>query len=249
MILSSVLLTVMIVTTGLANDVLKNEIASSEFTAAKNLMKSIDSEMNVLMFKPGASTVIKNSFAYSSLGYSEKGQEMNITFTGKEPIRVKLNEFNIETKPGVGGSFDYTLQGSDSLLLPSYLGTLGRIYISKPYNWRVSLDYQRAIYTNTGVSDHFNGTTITSYNTVEVYVAEMNFGTFEYTGSSILILRNEGIETSTFSLPKGDWTLTVSTNASGTSNVKLSDMGGNPTFPTLVKCHKINLTVSSLGGS
>jgi hypothetical protein len=247
MILSSVLLTIMIVTTGLANDVLRNELVSSEFISSKNLMKSIDSELNVLMYKPGGSTVIKNSFAYSSLGYTKTGKEMNVTFSGKDPFQVKLNYFNIESMPGVGGSFDYTLQGSDSLLLPSYMGNLGRIYISKPYNWRVSLDYNRASYTNTGISNLYNGIEIVPYNTFDVYVAEMSFDTFEYTGSSILVLKNNKIDTTTFSL-SGNWKLTVTTDY-GSIQKSLQDLGGDISLPTLIKFHKINLVINSLGGA
>jgi hypothetical protein len=247
MILSSVLLTIMIVTTGFANDLLRNELVSSEFTSSKNLMKSIASELNVLMFKPGGSTVIKNSFAYSSLGYTKTGREMNVTFSGKDPFKVELNYFNIESMPGVGGSFDYTLQGSDSLLLPSYMGNLGRIYISKPYNWRISLDYNRAIYTNTGKSNFYNGIEIVPYNTFDVYVAEMNFDTFEYTGSSLLILKNNKIDTTTFSL-NGNWNLTIKTD-DGIIQKSLLDLGGDITLPTLIKFHKIYLVINSLGGA
>jgi hypothetical protein len=247
MILSSVLLTIMIVTTGLANDVLKSELVSSEFTSSKNLMKSIESELNVLMYKPGGSTVIKNSFAYSALGYTKTGKEMDVTFSGKDPFKVKINYFNIESMPGVGGSFDYTLQGSDEFLLPSYLGNLGRIYISKPYNWRVSLDYNRAIYANTGKSNLYNGVEIVPYNTFEVYVAEMNFDSFEYTGSSLLVLKNNKIDTTTFSL-NGNWKLTVKTDY-GSIEKSLEDLGGDINLPTLIKFHKINLVINSLGGA
>jgi len=247
MILSSVLLTIMIVTTGFANDILRNELVASEFISSKNLMKSIDSELNVLMYKPGGSTVIKNSFAYSSLGYTKTGKEMNVTFSGKNPFKVKLNYFNIESMPGVGGSFDYTLQGSDSLLLPSYMGNLGRIYISKPYNWRVSLDYNRVVYTNTGVSSLYNGIEIVPYNTFDVYVAEMNFDNFEYSGSSILVLKNNKIDTTTFSL-NGNWKLTVSTDFGGIEKT-LEELGGDISLPTLIKFHKINLVINSLGGA
>ena len=247
MILSSVLLTIMIVTTGFANDVLRTELVSSEFTSSKNLMKSINSELNVLMYKPGGSTVIKNSFAYSSLGYTKTGKEMNVTFSGKNPFKVELNYFNIESMPGVGGSFDYTLQGSDSLLLPNYAGDIGRIYISKPYNWRVSLDYKRAIYTNTGLSNLYNGVEIVPYNTFDVYVAQMNFDSFEYTGSSLLVLKNNKIDTTTFSL-NGNWKLKVSTD-NGTIEKSLEDLGGYISLPTLIKFHKVYLVINSLGGA
>lgn len=247
MILSSILLTVMVVTTSLANDILKNEIVSAEFGSAKNLMKTIDSEMNSILFNPGSTSAIKNSFAYSAPGYTKTGRVMNITFTGKTSIPIQLNYFNIESMPGVGGSFDYTLQGSDSLIMPSYEGTIGRIYISKPYNWRVSLDYKRALYTFTGIIDYFNGTQITKWNTVEVFVVEMDFPKFEYTGSSILILKNERILSSTFSLT-GNWSLTVSTVEDGSSNVSISEIGGNPANPSLIKFHKIYVSISSMGG-
>jgi hypothetical protein len=248
MILTSILLIIMIVTTGIATAVLQNELVSSEFDSSKNLMKSVESELNILMYKPGGSTAIKNSYTYSSLGYTKTQKVMNVTFSGKDPFHVKLNYFNIESMPGVGGSFNYTLQGSDDLIIPSYLGDVGRIYISKPYNWRVSLDYDRALYTNTGISKLYNGTDIAQYNTFDVYVAEMNFDTFEYTGSSLMVLKNKSIDTTTFSL-SGDWKLKVTIPNSESKEMSLTEMGGDPAYPTLIKFHKINLIINSIRGA
>jgi hypothetical protein len=248
-ILSTTLLTVMIITTGVATDILRNQMASNEFDSAKSLIKSISSEIDALIYKSEATSVIKTSFFYTAPGYTETGKIMNVSFTGHgETFHVEENTFNIESIQGVGGSIDYTLQGSDLTAVPSYLGSFGRIYISKPYNWRVALDYNRAQYTYAGVANLFNGATTTPYNIVEITVLELSFTQFDTSDSSIIILRNDGVDTSTFTLT-GDWDMTVTTPDEGSYVKSLTDMGGNPSYPTQVQFNKVNLNVHVMGGS
>ena len=248
-ILSTTLLTVMIITTGVATDILRNQMASNEFDSAKNLIKSISSEIDSLIYKSEASSVIKTSFFYTAPGYTETGKIMNVSFTGHgETFHVEENTFNIESIQGVGGSTDYTLEGSDVTAIPGYLGSFGRIYISKPYNWRVALDYNRAQYTYAGVANLFNGVTTTPYNIVEVTVLELSFTQFDTSDTAVIILRNDGVETNTFTLT-GNWDMTVTTPDDGSYVVSLADMGGNVSHPTQVQFNKVNMNIHVMGGS
>ncbi len=254
-ILSTTLLTVMIITTGVATDILRNQMAANEFDCAKSLMKSISTEIDTLIYNSDASSVIKASFFYTAPGYTETGKIMNVSFTGyNETFHIEENTFNIESIQGVGGNTDYTLQGSDLTAVPNYLNSFGRIYISKPYNWRTALDYSRAQYTYAGVANLFNGSKPTSYNIVEVTVLEMNFTQFDTSDSSIIILHNDGVDTRVFTLTD-NWNMTVTTRDGGSTIVSLADMGGkkDPStgkyYPTQLQFNKVNLNVHVMGGS
>jgi hypothetical protein len=244
-ILSTTLLTTMLVVTGLTNDILRNQMASTEFDSAKNLMKSIDSEINSLIFKPGASAVIKTSFAYTTPGYTKTGTKMNVTFSGGQSIpktSIDINNLNLETIQGVGGAFDYTLQGNNSLIVPGYIGSFGRIYISKPYNWRVSLDYNRVQYTYSGIEYLFDGTTTKQYNVIEFVVLEMNFTQFDISDNSMIILKNESIETHAYTF-NNNWAMTVTTpNAS--SQFTLASIKVQNNLPTKVEFSIVHLTAT-----
>lgn len=238
-ILGSVLLAIMVVTSQMANDILTNQIAAAEFDSAKDVMVSVESEISKIMFKTGSSSVIKTSF-YSSTapGFTRTGEYMNVTFSGGESFQVRVNFFNIECRPGVGGVFDYNLKGSDSLLVSLYNGSLGRVRVTKPFNWRVSLDYERVTYLYEGVIYLFNGTDEVPTNRVELTAVEIDFEDFEVGETSLIILKNEGIITETFTLT-GNWSLTVSSRGRESSPLYLTDMGGDPTYPTQISFHRV----------
>ncbi|MBS7631389.1 hypothetical protein KEJ47_07440 [Candidatus Bathyarchaeota archaeon] len=242
-ILGSVLLAIMVVTSNMANDILTNQIASSEFDSAKDVMLAVESEIGNIRFKPGSTSVIKTSF-YSSTapGFTRTGENMNVTFSGKDPIQVKVNYFNIECRPGAGGIFDYNLKGGDSLLVPAFNSSLGRVRITKPYNWRVSLDYERVSYLYGGIIHLFNGTGEVPINRVEVAAIEIEFENFEVGERSLIILKNEGIITDSFILT-GNWSLTVSSRGQESSPLYLTDIGGDPTYPTQLNFHKVLISI------
>ncbi len=251
-ILCTTLLTIMLVGTRVANDVLRNQMAATEFDSSKRLLASINSEIGTLIYKPGASANIKCGFSYTAPGYTLTGGTMGITFsngTDSEEFNVDVNTLNMETIPGVGGRFDYTFQGSDSLIVPSYSNSFGRIYISKPLNWRAALDYERAQYTYSGTSKLFDGSTLRTYNIVEVTVLEMEFGEFETTDNPIITLQNTDVSTSTFTL-ENSWTMTV-TGTNGNLQKTLADISlnqANPNNPTFFEFSVVHLKVTVLGG-
>jgi hypothetical protein len=248
-ILSTTLLIVMIVTTGVANDLLRNQMASTEFESAKNLIKSIATEVDSIIYHSEASAVIKASFLYTSPSYTKTGKIMNVSFTNyAQTFNIHENTMNLETIPGVNGQINYILQGSSSSFVPNYLSSFGRIYISKPFNWRVSLDYNRAQYAYSGVSNLFDGSHTTPYNIVEITVVEMGFTQFDTSDNAIIILKNEGINTSTFTLT-GNWKMTVTTRDSGSKQISLTEMGGNAAYPTQIQFNKINLNIHVMGAS
>ena len=230
----------------MANDILSNQIAASEFNTAKNIMITVDSEIDKLIFKVGASSAIKTSFFNTAPGFTRKGQNMNITFEGRPPYTVGVNSFNIEARPGIGGIFDYDIKGDGALLNPTYNGSFGRVHVSKPMNWRVSLDYERAFYVSTGVSSIFNGTHYVYMNNVDVTALYLEFGEFQVETNSMILIKNDHVDTSTFTLT-GNWSLTVSSRGRSSPTVRLSEMGGNPSYNTIVTFYKVYMIIDVMG--
>lgn len=248
-ILSSVLLSIMITASFLSNDILSMQIAASEFKTAENIMVTIDSEINKILFKQGASSVIKTSFSTTAPGFVLTGETMNVTIEDSVQnyqYAVELNTFKIEGRQSITGSFEYDLQGGSSLLVSPYNGTIGRIHISKPRNMRVALDYARILHTFTGIVNLYNGSHYIPHNTLELTCVALSFGAFSQTGNSIILIQNEIIVPETFKL-EGNCNVTVSTSG-GTETVYLSDFGGDPAYPTVVNFHRIYIKISVLEG-
>ncbi len=252
-ILSSVLLSIMISASFLSKDILATQLAASEFKTAENIMVTIDSEINKLLFKQGTSSTIKTSFSTAAPGFVLTGETMDVTIEGLDEglekeyaYAVELNTFKIEGRQSITGSFEYDLIGGPSLLVSPYNGTLGRIHISKPRNMRVSLDYARVRYTFTGIVNLFNGSHYVPHNTLELTCAVLSFGTFNAGGNSIILIQNERFTPETFKL-EGNCNVTVSTSG-GTETVHLSDIGGNSTYPTVVNFYRIYIKISVLEG-
>ena len=252
-ILSSVLLSIMISASFLSKDILATQLAASEFKIAENIMVTIDSEINKLLFKQGTSSVIKTSFSTAAPGFVLTGETMNVTIEGLDEglekeyqYATELNTFKIEGRQSITGSFEYDLGGGPSLLVSPYNGNLGRIHISKPRNLRVSLDYARVRYTFTGIINLFNGSHYVPHNTLELTCVALSFGAFNVMGNSIILIQNEKIMPETFEL-EGNCNITVST-LGGSETVHLSDIGGDPTYPTVVNYHRIYIKISVMEG-
>jgi hypothetical protein len=233
----------MIVASYLSNDVLNTQMAASEFKTAQNLVISIESEIHKLIFKSGSSTVIKTSFARTAPGYTRSGKNMSVAFSGTptKNFLVGLNFLNMEGQQEIGGSFIYDILGDTSMIVTPYNGSLGRVHVSKPRNWRVSLDYERALYSYTGRVNLYGALT----NTIEVTVVILDLGEFDVTDNSIIIIQNEGIETETF-IRTGNFSLTVSPpSGEGTpKTVYLTDMGGDPLYGSRVNFHRVYIKIS-----
>jgi len=248
MILSSVLLSIMIRTTILANNMLNMQIAASEFQSAENLAITIESEINNLLYKPGSSKVIKTSFSATAPGYTETGETMNVTIGDLEPYSSDVNILNIEGRQFITGAPDYDLKGDSSLLLLPYKGSLGRIHVSKPHNMRVSLDYERVLCTFTGIVNMTNPDTAVycPYNIIELTSVILTFGEFDAGDNAIILIQNETVEPEINHLT-GNFSITVSTQE-GSDSTHLTDLGGNPAFDTQVIFQRVYIKISVLGG-
>lgn len=245
-ILSSVLLTIILVASYISKDILYMQVSASEFENAENLMISVDSAVNSLIFKPGSATVIKASFSNTAPGWITMGNVINITIGYMEPKIVNEGVFKIDGRQTIGGAFDYDLRGGPYLIVSPYNGSIGRIHVSRPRNLRVSLDYSRVLRTFTGMVKLYNGTDYSLHNTLEITAIEMSFGVFEVTSNSVIVIQNKGVNTETVKL-EGDFIVTVKAGGE-TDSFTLSSIGGDPAYPTIVNYHKILMLISVFEG-
>jgi len=254
-LLTGVLLAIMITATFVSNDILNAQMVESEFENAKNLVRTLDGEVEDLLFKPGSSSVIQTSFTNIFPGYNCSGEDLSIVVEEHNPSQVIINEsieMNSLTLTGrrtIGGVYDYDLKGSSTLLAPLYNGSLGRIHISKPSKLQVSLDYTRVLYALTGKVYLINNQTgnYTLHNTMELVCVELDFGEFSSSENSVIMVQNIRGETPIAQDLDGDFTVTVSTSNRSTS-ASLSELGGDPSIPTVLNLYQVTIRISVLEG-
>jgi hypothetical protein len=230
-------------------------MVESEFETSKNLIRTIDCEIEDLLFKPGSSSVIQASFTNILPGYNKSGQELTILVEDGDPSQIRLNEsiqMNTLTFTGrrtIGGVYDYDLQGGSYLLSPLSNSSLGRICVSKPDKLQVTLDYNRVQYSLTGKIFLINNQTgeYTLHNTVELVCVEIDFGDFSSDESSVIMIQNSRREEPITIDLEGNFTITVETS-SRSESVSLSEIGGDPYIPTVLNLYQISIDISVLGG-
>jgi len=252
-LLTAVLLAIMITATFVSNDILNAQMVESEFETAKNLVMTLDSEIEGLLFKPGSSSVLQTSFTNILPGYSRSGEELSILVENASQVyineSIEINSLAFTGRRTVGGVYDYDLQGGAYLLAPLYNGSMGRIHVSKPSKLQVSLDYNRVLYALTGKVNLISNETdeYSPHNTVELVCVELEFGEFSSSDSSVIMIQNELSESPISRDLGGDFTITVTT-PSGSDSISLSEMGGDPSIPTVLNLYKISIEVSVLEG-
>lgn len=251
--LTAVLLAIMITATFVSNDILNAQMVESEFETAKNLVSTMNSEIEGLLFKPGSSSVIQTSFTNILPGYSCSGKELRIVVEDSSQVRINesimMSRLALTGRRTIGGVYDYDLQGGAYLLAPLYNGSMGRIHVSKPSKLQVSLDYNRVLYALTGKVNLINNQTgeYSPHNTVELVCVELEFGGFSSSDISVIMIQNEGSELPIARDLEGNFTITVSTPSGGES-ISLSEMGGDPSIPTVMNLYQIDIEISVLEG-
>jgi len=248
-ILASALLVVMLIASFVANDALSIQMSSSEFKAAEGLAITIEREINKIMFRQASSAAIKVTFSTTAPGYLRTGQNMTVSFSGgiTKNYTIPLNRFIIEGRQEIGGAFEYDVLGDSSLLVTPYNGSFGRVHVSKPLQYRASLDFERVQYAYTGDASIFNGTQYVKVNTLEVTAIVLDFGSFRPSGNSLILVQNSQVLSDSFDMPSGNFSLTVGIGG-GSEQIYLSAMGGDSRYPTLVRFHRVTIRISVVEG-
>ena len=251
--LTAVLLVILTTATFVSNDILNAQMVESEFENAKNLIRTIDNEIEELLFKPGSSSVIQASFTNILPGYSQSDQDLTILVEDQTQTyineSIKLNKFTFTGRKIFGGEYNYNLKGGQYLLAPINNGSLGRIYFSKPDKLQVSLEYNRVLYSLTGKVFFINNQTgnYTLHNTMELVCVELEFGEFSSADNSIIVIENKKGELPISKDLEGDFNISVTT-PSENSTISLSEIGGDPSLPTVLTLYQIKIKISVLGG-
>lgn len=254
--LSSVLLSIMFAATYFSKDILDAQMMESEFENAKNIVITVDNEVDTLLFKPGSSSILKTSMKNIIPGYTKTGEEMVLTIAETEPYLVRINKsvdmnvFDFNGRRVVSGVYDYNIKGTNALITTIHNGTFGRIHISQPTKLQVSLDYHRILYSYTGKVYLISNQTgdYCLHNTVEIICVQMDFNDFSSSDNSVIIIENSGMETPVIQDIEGNFTVTVST-PTNSKTLYLSEIGGDPSLPSVVAVHTVVIRISVLEGA
>jgi hypothetical protein len=254
-ILTSVLLSIMVATSFVSRDLLNAQIAESEFETAKNLILAVDDEIESLLFKPGSSSVIKTSFTSVLPGYEKTGEYTILEIAESEPYNlrvntsVEVNSFQFTGSRIIGGNYNYDLRGSSTLFTSMHNGSFGRIHIGEPKKLQLSLDYNRILYTMSGKVYLINNQTgvFGLHNTLELVCIKLEFGEFASANYPLIIIQNIQAQTPITRDLEGNFTITVRT-PDETEVIYFSDIGGDPSLPTVVNVHHIAIKIDVLEG-
>jgi|GEM_PF-4720282 len=247
-LLSSFLLTLMLIASYLSSDLLNLQIAQSELKSAEGLMETIDENIEDLLHSPGCSLVFRTSLSKAMPSFAPGGT-LNLTIEdagGYRNYSYEMKIIRIEGGRGLSGSFEYDVKGGVRLLVSPRDGYLGRIRVSKPLHVAITLDYNRVLYIYTGITKLYNGSDYIPHNTVELILIQLKTGEFKPGNKLVILIENEYIHTETLLL-SGDVEIHVSTEE-GYESIKLSEMGGNPIYDTLLILRVVEMRISITGG-
>ena len=246
----------MFAATVFSKDILDAQVMESEFENAKNIVIMVDNEIETLLFKPSSSSILKTSMKNVVPGYTKTGEEMVITIAETDPYSVKINKsidlstFDFNGRRVVSGIYDYNLKGTDSLITTIHNSSFGRIHISQPTSLQVSVDYHRVLYSYTGKIYLINNQTgdYGLHNTIEIICVKMDFSNFVSGDNSVIIIENTGMDSPVVQDLNGNFTITV-TIPGDTETLYLSEIGGDPSLPSVVAVHTATIRIAVLEGA
>ena len=247
-LLSSFLLSLMLIASYLSSDLLNLQIAQSELKSAEGLLETIDENVEGLLHSPGSSLVFRTSLSKAMPSFADGGI-LNITIRDAEGFHnysYPMKIIRIEGGRGLSGTYEYDVRGGGDLLVSPSDGYIGRIHVSKPLHVLITLDYNRVLYIYTGIVKLYNGSDYVPHNTVELILVQLRTGEFKPGNKLVILIENMGVETQSLLL-SGDVEVTVSSE-DGHESIRLSEMGGNPAYSTLLILRVVEMRVSITGG-
>ena len=247
-LLSSFLLSLMLIASYLSSDLLNLQIAQSELKSAEGLLETIDENIEGLLHSPGSSLVFRTSLSKVMPSFADGGI-LNLTIRGADSCynySYEMKIIRIEGGRGLSGTYEYDVRGGGDPLVSPGDGYIGRIHVSKPLHVLITLDYIRVLYIYTGVIKLYNGSDYIPHNTVELIVVQLKMGEFKPGNKLVILIENMGVETQSLLL-SGDVEVRVSSE-DGHESIRLSEMGGNPAYSTLLILRVVEMRVSITGG-
>ena len=247
-ILTSVMLVIVLTTSFFANSLLNTQIERSQFDQAKNVILTLDEIVKKVTFKPQSSGYVRSSF-WTTIPYLEEtGETLQILVDQTPVLDIPVNIVKIQGGSRVSVAVPENLTGSESVLLTSVSDSLGRAHVYQSNGAWIALDYSRIRCINSGTSEFFNGTDYEICNFVEITLIKITFGILEFQEKASITATNIGVEANQTKF-YNNFTISVEkSDIEEPETICLSDLGGNPDYPTLINFVVVGVETSILGG-
>ena len=254
LILFSVMFTLVVTASSVANETVNAQVENAEFEQAKNVLLSLDKLVKIVMYKPDSSGYVKTSF-FTVLPYLVQPQR-NLTVEIYDDLllhnltrSVPATQIKIKGGPRTGVGLDVDLVGQGSLILTQTSDSIGRVHVYQSQGAWISLDYLRVTCINTGTTQYYNSTTSAyeTYNCVEVTLVNLVFKEIQLQENSHFIVGCKGVEAAQFKqIPPGrNFHVKVRSGLNGASET----LTLNSSYKSLVTLSVFDLELSALEGA
>jgi len=245
-ILTSVLCIIVFTASQVASDAINAKIENAQFDQAKNVMLALDKLIKNLIYKPESSGYVKTSFWTVQPYFTETEGKLEVWIGGEKELEVPVNIVKIKGGPRTSVAMEQNLIGDESLLLTNISDSLGRVRIYQSAGAWITLDYSRVrcIYTGAFKDLKENKT----YNRIEITVIDVTFGTFEVQEQASYTVKTIGLVPIQWTIVASDFTIRVQKSGAEPEARTLTQLGGNPSNPTLINLVVINIKISLEGG-
>jgi len=245
-ILTSIMIIIILSASFLANNILNAQIERTQFDQSKNVLFTLDKIVKKVTFKPQSSGYVRSSFWTTVPFFVETGEVLQVWVDQTLTNEIPINIVKIQGGRTVGVAVPENIIGSESILLTNVSDSLGRIQVYQSNQAWVALDYSRVRCIYSGTSELYNGTDYEIYNLVEINIIKITFGFFEVQDKASIVAQNISVEASQSEF-FNNFTIRVK-NSDKEETICLSDLGGDPNYPTLINFAIICVEASIRGG-
>jgi len=253
-ILSSTLLIIVLTASSFANQLLRGEIENTEFNQAKDVLSSLDKLIERVTSATGSSGYIRAGFLTTYPLIEATGKTLTIRAngtTGDETLGLNTTVVKIRGGRDVTGTFQ-DISGSSAPLVAGISVPLGWLYTNRTDAEEVVLDYSRARCVYKGLAQLWTGTDYETFNILEITVVSLLRGSISFKDTGAFVVQNKGLAPVQYQFTGnvqveadyGGYSERVRLDASDPDE----DLGGNPSYRTLLNFFVINVEVSVVQG-
>ena len=253
-ILSSTLLIIVLTASSFANQLLRGEIENTEFNQAKDVLSSLDKLIERVTSATGSSGYIRAGFLTTYPLIEATGKTLTIRAngtTGDETLELNTTVVKIRGGRDVTGTFQ-DISGSSAPLVAGISVPLGWLYTNRTDAEEVVLDYSRARCVYKGLAQLWTGTDYETFNILEITVVSLLRGSISFKDTGAFVVQNKGLAPVQYQFTGnvqveadyGGYSERVRLDASDPDE----DLGGNPSYRTLLNFFVINVEVSVVQG-
>jgi hypothetical protein len=244
-ILSATLLVVVLTASTYANQLLRAEVQNSEFNQAKEVLSSLDKMIVKVTSNTGASGYIRSGFVTTYPSVPSTGKSLKIYANNALLKGFETTTVSIHGGYEVTGAFQ-SISGVSSPMVVGVSSSNGWIFTNRTDAEEAFLDYSRVRCVYKGVVQLYNGTAFESLNVIELTAIQLVRGSIEFKDSGSFIVQNQNLETYQYEYAGNVAIRAELGNLAKTQS--LSQLGGNPSYHTLVNLFIIKVQVSVIPG-